>query len=71
MWWTILLVAVIAKVLGKKLGEWAKDEDVKREWSELVQAIDEAYRDGHISIEEILNIGKEAKDVIIEITKEK
>lgn len=71
MWWMILLVAVIAKVLGKKLGEWAKDEDVKREWSELVQAIDEAYRDGKITIEEILNIGKEAKDVIREITKEK
>ena len=67
----ILLVAVIAKALGKKLGEWAKDEDVKREWSELVQAIDEAYQDGRISIEEILNIGKEAKDVIREITKGK
>jgi len=71
MWWMILLVAVIAKALGKKLGEWAKDEDVKREWSELVQAIDEAYQDGRISIEEILNIGKEAKDVIREITKGK
>lgn len=71
MWWTILLVVVIAKVLGKKLGEWAKDEDVKREWSELIQTIDEAYRDGHISIQEILEIGKEAKDVIREITKEK
>jgi len=71
MWWMILLVAVIAKALGKKLGEWAKDENVKKEWGELVQAIDEAYQDGRISIEEILNIGKEAKDVIREITKER
>ena len=71
MWWLILLVAVVAKTLGKKLGEWAKDENVKKEWGELVQAIDEAYRDGKITIDEIWNIGKEAKDVIREITKEK
>jgi len=71
MWWLILLAVVIGKVLGKKLGEWANDENVKKEWGELVQAIDEAYRDGKITIDEIWNIGKEAKDVIREITKEK
>lgn len=71
MWWLILIAVVLGKVFGKKLGEWANDEKVKKEWGELVKTIDDAYADNRISLEEIWQIGKEAKDVIDEITRER
>lgn len=69
LWWHVLLVVVLGKVIGKKLKQWADDPDVKREFGELVKTIDDAYADDRLSIEEILNIVKEAKDVLREILK--
>lgn len=63
----ILLAAVIAKVLGKKLQEWADDPDVRKEWAELIETIDDAYKDGKITLPEIARIAKEAADVVKEI----
>lgn len=71
MWWLILIAVVLGKVFGKKLGEWADNEKVKKEWGELVLAINDGYADGRLTIDEIWKIGKEAKDVIDEILRER
>jgi hypothetical protein len=67
VWWHVLGLIILAKVLGKKLKKWADDPDVKREFGELIEAIDKAYADRKISFEEILEVIREAKDVLREI----
>jgi len=69
IWWHILLTVILAKVIGKKLKKWADDPDVKKEFGELVKAINDAYADNRLSIKEILSIIKEAKDVLTVILK--
>lgn len=69
LWWHVLLVILLGKVIGKKLKRWADNPEVKKEFGELVKAIDDAYADNRLSIVEILKIVKEAQDVLRETLK--
>jgi len=64
LWWHVLLAIAAAVYGGKKIVKWLENPAIKKEFVELLEVIEEARRDGKITVDEIPRIMKEAVDVV-------
>lgn len=71
MVWYVLLLLGIGFLLRKSIKKWLEDVQVKAAFKAFIRAIDEAYADGRLTLEEICEILEKAKKLVELLLKEK